>query len=55
MMEGAEEMAGLNVEELKTMLASGKRQRRGKKQFVETGGGAKFVGARGNHSNKMTE
>jgi len=44
--------ASIDVQGAKAKIAKDQRKA-APKNFVETGGGAKFVGARGNHSNKL--
>lgn len=44
-----------DVDTIKAMLANDRRQKKSHKNFVETGGGQKFVGAKGNHSNKLID
>jgi len=46
--------ASIDVHGAKAKIAKDQRKA-APKNFVETGGGAKFVGARGNHSNKLIE
>lgn len=48
-----EDDSAQDVHAIKSMLANGKKQKNGHKNYVETGGGQKFVGAKGNHSNKL--
>jgi len=48
------EDASIDVEGAKAKIAKDQKKA-APKNFVETGGGSKFVGARGNHSNKLIE